>query len=53
MLVTRHDEQGVPTFTLDRPDKVNAINIPLMVDLRRHIDDIARDASVGCAGRQQ
>ncbi len=48
MLVTRYDEDGVATLTLDRPDKLNAINIPLMVDLRRHIDDLARDTSVGC-----
>ena len=48
MLVTRHDAEGVATLTLDRPDKLNAINIPLMVDLRRHVDDVAKDDSVGC-----
>ena len=48
MLVKREDDQGVATLTLDRPDKLNAINIPLMVDLRTHIDSIAGDASVGC-----
>ena len=48
MLVTRHDKEGVATLTLDRPDKLNAINIPLMIDLRRHIDDLAGDDSVGC-----
>lgn len=48
MLVTREDKEGVATLTLDRPDKLNAINIPLMVDLRSHVDDIARDGSVGC-----
>jgi len=48
MLVTREDKEGVATLTLDRPDKLNAISIELMVDLRAHIDGIAGDASVGC-----
>ena len=48
MLVNREDKDGVATLTLDRPDKLNAINIPLMVDLREHIDAIASDDSVGC-----
>jgi len=48
MLVTREDKDGVATLTLDRPDKLNAISIPLMVDLRKHVDDIAGDPSVGC-----
>ncbi len=48
MLVRREDEGGVATLTLDRPEKLNAISIPLMVELRGHVDDIAGDASVGC-----
>jgi len=48
MLVTREDKEGVATLTLDRPEKLNAINIPLMVDLRSHLDALAGDASVGC-----
>ena len=48
MLVTREDEDGVATLTLNRPDKLNAINIPLMVELREHLDRLSSDESVGC-----
>lgn len=47
-LVTRQDEDGVATLTLNRPDKLNAINIPLMVELRDHLDRLSSDESVGC-----
>jgi enoyl-CoA hydratase len=48
MLVNREDKEGVATLTLNRPEKLNAIDIPLMVDLRAHLDDLAGDESVGC-----
>ena len=48
MLVLREDEGGVATLTLNRPEKLNAIDIPLMVELRNQIDAIAVDASVRC-----
>lgn len=48
MLVKRMDEAGVATLTLDRPEKLNAINVALMIDLRTHVDAVARDPSVGC-----
>ena len=48
MLVGREDKDGIATLTLDRPDKLNAINIPLMTDLRAHLDALAGDESVGC-----
>jgi enoyl-CoA hydratase/carnithine racemase len=48
MLVTRSDDDGVATLTLDRPDKLNAINIPLMVELRAQLDRLAEDASIRC-----
>jgi enoyl-CoA hydratase len=48
MLVTREDQDGVATLTLNRPDKLNAINVPLMIDLRSHLDEIARDDAVAC-----
>lgn len=48
MLVMREDKDGVATLILNRPDKLNAIDVGLMVDLRAHVDDLARDESVGC-----
>jgi enoyl-CoA hydratase/carnithine racemase len=48
MLVTREDAAGVATLTLNRPEKLNAITPALMVDLRKHLDQIARDESVRC-----
>ena len=48
MLVTREDQNGVSTLTLNRPDKLNAINPALMVELREHLEAIASDDGVGC-----
>jgi enoyl-CoA hydratase/carnithine racemase len=48
MLVTRSDDDGVATLTLDRPDKLNAIDIPLIVELRAQLDRVAEDASIRC-----
>lgn len=47
-LVTRHDATGVATLTLNRPDKLNALNPAVFVELREHVDAIAGDESVGC-----
>ena len=47
-LVIRNDKDGISTLTLNRPEKLNAINPPLMIELRQHIDSIAGDESVGC-----
>ena len=48
MLVTRQDDGGVATLTLNRPEKLNAINPALMIELRRHLDALAMDETVGC-----
>ncbi len=48
MLVTRQDGGGVTTLTLNRPEKLNAITIPLMIELREHLDAIAGDEGIGC-----
>jgi len=41
-LVLRKDEDGLATLTLNRPDKMNALSIDLFIELRAHIDAIAR-----------
>jgi enoyl-CoA hydratase/carnithine racemase len=44
----RTDANHVATLTLNRPDKLNALNPSMFVTLREHIDAIAADASVRC-----
>lgn len=48
-LVLRADAAGVATLTLNRPDKLNALNPALFVELRAHIDALAGQTdTVGC-----
>ena len=48
-LVTRTDrDDGLTTLTLNRPDKLNALNPATFVELRAHLDAIATDERVGC-----
>jgi enoyl-CoA hydratase len=48
-LVTRTDEDGLCTLTLNRPDKLNALNVPMFVQLRAHVDQImVQTETVGC-----
>ena len=47
-LVIRHDADGVATLTLNRPDKLNALNPAVFVQLREHLDAVAGDDSVRC-----
>jgi enoyl-CoA hydratase/carnithine racemase len=47
-LILRSDEARVTTLTLNRPEKLNALNPPMLVELRAHLDAIAQDDSVGC-----
>jgi enoyl-CoA hydratase len=42
-LVLREDKHGLATLTLNRPDKLNALNVEMFVQLRAHIDQIAQD----------
>ena len=46
--VLRADADGVATLTLNRPDKLNALNPSAFVELRAHLDAIADDESVRC-----
>ena len=47
-LVLRSDLDGVTTLTLNRPEKLNALNPSLFVEFRSHVDAIADDETVGC-----
>jgi enoyl-CoA hydratase len=47
-LVLRTDIDGVATLTLNRPDKLNALNDDVFRALRTRVDDIAVDESMRC-----
>jgi enoyl-CoA hydratase len=48
-LVNRTDKDGLCTLTLNRPDKLNALNVTMFVQLRAHVDKIASQTdTVGC-----
>ena len=47
--VIRKNAGGVATLTLNRPDALNALHLPLFMELRSHIEDIRSDLDViGC-----
>lgn len=39
-LVLREDKDGLTTLTLNRPDKLNALNVPVFQELEAHIEAI-------------
>ncbi|MBU2548258.1 MAG: enoyl-CoA hydratase/isomerase family protein [Proteobacteria bacterium] len=48
-LVLREDRDGLCTLTLNRPDKLNALNVALFVQLRAHVDALAGQTdAIGC-----
>lgn len=48
-LVLRADTpEGVTTLTLNKPDKLNALDPAMFMEFRSHVDAIAKDKSVGC-----
>ncbi len=48
-LVLRHDEDGIATLTLNRPEALNVLSPNLFIELREHIDNIAATPDeIGC-----
>ena len=48
-LVLRNDSDGVATLILNRPDKLNALNVPLFLELEQHVEALSSQTdSVGC-----
>ena len=48
-LVIRQDIDGIALLTLNRPDKLNALNVALFKELHAHAKDIARQPDeIGC-----
>ncbi len=43
--VIREDHDGLATLSLNRPDKLNALNLEMFVELRAHIDQIANETN--------
>jgi enoyl-CoA hydratase len=37
---------GIAVLTLDRPDRLNALSGPMLDDLRRHVESIAKDPDI-------
>lgn len=42
-LVLREDKNGLATLTLNRPDKLNSLNVEMFVELRGYVDKIANE----------
>lgn len=46
--VVREDFDGWARLTLNRPEKLNSLNVPLFCELRAHIEALAEDTSARC-----
>lgn len=47
-LVLVEKAKGVGIVTLNRPDRLNALNNAIMTDLRAAVEDVAGDSEIGC-----
>lgn len=46
--VTREDVGGLCTLTLNRPEKLNALDTPAFEELEAHLAALAKDERIGC-----
>ena len=46
--VLREDFEGWTRLTLNRPDKLNSLNVEMFAQLRQHVADLAEGEGVGC-----
>jgi len=48
-LILRKDSDGLCTLMLNRPEKLNALNVAIFVELRSHVDDLKQKFdTIGC-----
>ena len=43
-LVIRQDREGAATLTLNRPEKLNSLNVELFVQLNAHVQQCEEDS---------
>lgn len=46
--IARHDADGLCTLTLNRPEKLNALDTAAFAELEAHLVELDRDEAVGC-----
>ena len=46
--ILRTDENGLCTLTINRPEKLNALNNEFFRELRVHVDELNKNDVIGC-----